>query len=162
RLLTPPSFRGTLMHARYGLSAIVACLLTAALARAQADQVILRPEPGGPMGVVNAVAFSPDGERIYAAGYDKEVRVWSLTPAGDFELNKKVAYRVPVAPGAAGTINALSASSDGRWLAAGGLGVMQGQADFRTVGMVFPAAGALTDDMLLDRGTIYVFDVNNP
>jgi WD40 repeat protein len=150
------------MNIRHGLSATVVCLLSAALAHARADQVLLRPEPGGPMGVVNAVAFSPDGERIYAAGYDKVVRVWSLTATGDFELSKKVAYRVPIAPGAAGTINALATSSDGRWLAAGGLGVMQGQADFRTVGMVVPAAGALTDDQLLDQGTIYVFDVNNP
>ncbi len=132
----------------------------AALARGQAEKVFLRLEPGGPTGVVNAVAFGPGGERLYAAGYDKVVRVWARNKDGSFERSK-IAYRVPVGPGLEGTINAVAADPGVKWLAVGGLGFMRGRADFRTVGMVFPALGAMTPEMLQDQGTILVFDVNN-
>ncbi len=146
------------MKIRTYLLVIIACFGAAAAAHADADKVFLRVEPRGPMAVLNAVAFSPDGNRLYAAGYEKVVRVWkddggTFTPA--------TAYRVPVGPGLDGTINALAVSPDGKWLAAGGLGLMRGRADFRTFGMVFPALGALTPKMLEDEGTIYVFDLKS-
>src|SRR6059036_1470214 len=59
------------MHPRPFLVALLAAAWAAAPAAAQADRVFLRPEPGGRMGVLTAVAFSPDGERLYAAGFDK-------------------------------------------------------------------------------------------
>ena len=148
------------MQLRTSIAVFVAFSWGAALARGQAEKVFLRLEPGGPIGVLNAVAFSPDGDRLYAAGYDKVVRVWARNKDGAFDPSG-IAYRVPVGPGLDGTINALAASPDGDWLAVGGLGLMRGRADFRTVGMVFPALGAMTPDMLQDQGTIFVFDVNN-
>jgi WD40 repeat protein len=141
------------------LIAVGASLIGGTLAYAQADKVILRLEPGGPTSALTAVAFSPDGQRLYATGFDKVVRVW-VQEQGTFKLSK-IAYRVPVAPGYAGTINALAVSPDGAWLAAGGLGVMRGGADFRTVGRVFPALGTKAREQLEDEGTIFVFNVNN-
>ncbi|HVS40232.1 MAG TPA: hypothetical protein VMS17_32035, partial [Gemmataceae bacterium] len=146
------------MKIRTSLAVIIACLSAAALAHAEPDKVFLRVEPRGPMGVLNAVAFSPDGDRLYAAGYDKVVRVWKNN-GGTFE--PATVYRVPVGPGLDGTINALAVSPDGAWLAVGGLGLMRGRADFRTFGMVFPVLGAVTPKMLEDEGTIFVFDLKS-
>src|ERR1700680_3711547 len=148
------------MKMRPYLIAIVTCFSVAALAHAQAEKAFLRLEPGGPTGVLNAVAFSPDGDRLYAAGYDKVVRVWARNKAGAFDLSN-IASRGPVGPRLAGTVHPLAASPDGQWLAVGGLALMRGRADFRTVGRVFPALGAMTPDMLPDQGAIFVFDVNN-
>src|SRR5207248_1846538 len=64
-------------------------------------------------------------------------------------------------PGLAGTINSVAVSPDGNWLAVGGQSVMRGSADYRTVGMVFPATGTKTREMLEDEGRIFVFKVNN-
>ncbi len=140
--------------------AVAACLSGGAPARAQVDKVFLRIDSGGPTGAVNAVAFSPDGQRLYAAGFDKVVHVWTVNKAGAFEISP-IAYRVPVGPGLDGTINAVAVSPDGKWLAVGGLGLMRGRADFRTVGMVFPSVGAVSPDMREDQGTIFVFNVDN-
>ncbi|HVS39122.1 MAG TPA: WD40 repeat domain-containing protein [Gemmataceae bacterium] len=151
------------MNVRTKLFVLVAGFGCAALARAQ-DKVFLRPEPGGPSSIVKAVAFGPygaDGQRLYAAGFDKTVHVWNLSNDGKVEPSKMV-YRVPIGAGLQGTINALAASPDGKWLAVGGIGVTSGQADYHQVGMVFPTLGALTKQMLEEQGAIYLFDVNNP
>src|SRR5205085_1529402 len=141
------------------LVAIGACLLGDTLSYAQADKVILRLETGGPTSPLTAVAFSPDGERLYATGFDKVVRVW--TREKESFRPSKIAYRVPVGPGYAGTINALAVSPDGNWLAVGGAGVRRGGGDLRSVDMVFPALGTLARERLEDEGTIFVFNVNN-
>ena len=111
------------------------------------------------MGVVTSVAFSPDGSRIYAAGYDKVVRVWALT-GGSFNPTK-ITYRVPVGPGLAGTINALAISPDGNWLAVGGLGVVRGAAKIGQVGIVVPTVGTVSHEALEDQGAIFVFNTTS-
>src|SRR5947209_5999188 len=98
--------------------AIVVCLLVGTRGYAQESKALLRVEPGGPSSRITSVAFSPDGERLYAVGYDKVVRVWAREQ-GEFKLSK-IAYRVPVGPGEAGAIYALAVSPDGNWLAVGG------------------------------------------
>jgi WD40 repeat protein len=119
---------------------------------------VLRLEAGGPTAAVTALAFAPDGRTLYAAGLDKVVRAWSLE-GGRFVLKRT--FRVPLGPGTAGAINALAVSADGKWLAAGGRGLMQGESDFRRPGIFVPR-DALNDSMWLDAGNVYVFDVTNP
>jgi WD40 repeat protein len=123
-----------------------------------AEKVLLRLEPGGPTSFVSAVAFSPDGRRLYAAGFDKVVTAWSLGPGDTFGPGEVVA-RVPIGPGLAGALNALAVSPDGKWLAVGGEGVFRGAADERTAGVVFPTVGAKTDEMRRDEGVIYVVNL---
>ncbi|MCS6852521.1 MAG: hypothetical protein NZ700_15285, partial [Gemmataceae bacterium] len=141
-------------------------LLTAGAVRAQAPllppgerEPFLRLETGGPTAVVTGLAFSPDGQMLYAAGWDKVVRVWVREPRTGRYLLAPHAYRVPIGPGLDGAINALALSSDGTWLAVGGRGVVRGESGFRDVGLVIPTAiGSLTPERRLDRGLIYVFN----
>jgi WD40 repeat protein len=120
------------------------------------DRPLLRLEAGGPTTFVTSLAFSPDGQTLYAAGYDKVVRVWKLQD-GQFTLDK-ASYRVPIGPGLNGAINAIALSPDGGLLAAAGRGVMRGEAGFRQEGMVVPQIGGLTPEMRADLGTIFIFD----
>jgi WD40 repeat protein len=63
----------------------------------------------GHTGRINALAWSPDGQRIASAGADKSLQVWDVT-AG----RKYFVYRHPSA-----TINCVAWSYDGRYLAMG-------------------------------------------
>jgi WD40 repeat protein len=121
---------------------------------------LLRLEAGGPTSFVTALAFNADGKILYAAGWDKVVRTWTLNGRGEFVLDRAV-YRVPVGPGNQGAINAMALSEDGNWLAVGGEGVFRQGSTFRRHGWVLPAAGGLTEDMLKDTGTIYLFNTRN-
>src|SRR5438309_6562703 len=124
------------MPTRSLLTALWILLLAGATARAQAQvppapagtagdtEPLLRLEAGGPTSYVTALAFSPDGKLLYAAGWDKVVRVWALNAQGQFVLDR-AAYRVPLGPGLNGAINALALSEDGTWLAIGGMGVFR-------------------------------------
>ncbi len=118
---------------------------------------LLRLEAGGPTSYVTALTFSRDGKTLYAAGWDKVVRAWSLNDRGEFVL-QTAAYRVPLGPGRGGAINAIALSEDGNWLAVGGLGVFRGEAGFRQDGLIFPAASSLGPEMSKDLGTIYLFN----
>lgn len=141
--------------------ALIALGSTAQEAGAPPDEPILRTEAGGPSGPVMGLAFSPDGGTLYEGGWDKVVRVWVRDPeAGRFGADPAATYRVPVGPGSEGAINAIARSDDGRWLAAAGSAVVRGGAGFRRAGLMIPS-GALTDPMLLDRGTIFVFDTRS-
>src|SRR5262249_51195252 len=84
---------------------------------------LLRLEAGGPTTYVTSLAFSADGQTLYAAGFDKVVRVWGLDKqTGKFVLDR-ASYRVPIGPGLEGAINAMALSPDGTWLAAAGMSV---------------------------------------
>jgi WD40 repeat protein len=119
---------------------------------------VLRLEAAGPTSFVTALAFSPDGQLLYAAGWDKVVRVWALKPNGDFVLDPRQTYRVPLGPGNDGAINALALSDRGTWLAVGGKGKYRGAPDFRMGGWVEPSVSVLDADMLQDQGMIHVFN----
>jgi WD40 repeat protein len=140
-------------------------VLTAAPAPAQDKEAagdrkpVLRLEAGGPTSNVTALAFSPDGRTLYAAGYDKVVRAWAYNAKkGTFEPQPDSAYRVPIGTGLRGAINTLALSPEGKLLAVGGLGVISKGATFEDLGVILPAAGALTPEMRRDEGVIYVFD----
>lgn len=121
---------------------------------------LLRLEAEGPTSFVTSLTFSPDGKRLYAAGFDKVVRVWTANAKGQFELDK-ASYRVPIGPGIDGTINTIALSPDERWLAVAGQGIVRGAADFRRPGLVIPKTGGFTEAMWRDQGTIYVFNTQN-
>jgi WD40 repeat protein len=122
---------------------------------------LLRLEAGGPTAPVTALAFSPDSQTLYAAGFDKIVRAWQRdAQSGQFTPATR-AYRVPVGPGTAGILNALAVSPDGEWLAVSGLGLWQDAAGFREAGKVFPVP-ALNREMRRQRATIYLFQTKPP
>ncbi len=118
---------------------------------------VLRVEAGGPTAFVTALAFSADGKTLYAAGFDKVVRVWGFDDNTRRFTLSSTAYRVPTAPGTGGVINCLALSPDGTWLAVAGRMVFRGETDYRASGYVLPTVGALDTDRRLDVGTIYVF-----
>src|SRR5947207_12877397 len=139
-------------------------LLTVALAQAAPPLPVLDDKPtpqvdaGGPSAAVTALAFSADGETLYATGLDKVVRVWTLQK-GRFVL--KTAYRVPVGPGNAGAVNAVALSPDGAWVAMAGRAPMRGEASFRHGGVIVEAT-ALSPEQNQDAGVIYVASTANP
>jgi WD40 repeat protein len=120
---------------------------------------LLRVEPGGPMSLVTSLAFSPNGQTLYAAGWDKVVRCWAQN-ARTKQWEPRPAFRVPLGPGADGKINALALSGDGNWLAVAGSGVIRTRAGFRERGVVLPVL-AMDPAMRQDQGAIYVFDTRN-
>src|SRR5436309_3021316 len=105
-------------HPRTLAWAVLASLLTTS-AYAQGPAIpagdrepLLRLEAGGPTSFVTSLVFSPDGRRLYAAGFDKVVRVWTLNAkTGQFELDR-ASYRIPIGPGSDGAINAVALSPD--------------------------------------------------
>jgi WD40 repeat protein len=121
---------------------------------------VLRTEPGGPTSLVTALSFSGDGKRLYAAGFDKVVRVWVAGNDGKFALDK-AAYRVPIGPGIDGTINAVALSPDEKWLAVAGQGIVRGAADFRVPGLILSKTGGFNKSMWEDQGLIYVFSTQD-
>jgi WD40 repeat protein len=118
---------------------------------------ILRVQAGGPTSYVRALAASPDGKTFYVGGYDKVVRVYTLGNGGEFAL-ERMTYRVPIAPGLDGAINAVAVSPDGTWLAAAGMGVVRESAGYRRPGLVVFREGRMTPEMWRDQGTIWLFN----
>jgi WD40 repeat protein len=116
-------------------------------------------ETGGPTSLVSALAFSPDGEVLYAAGWDKVIRVWVRDRNSGRFLPDKVVYRVPTAAGLDGAINSMALSPDGVWLAAGGRMLARGESGYRDVGVIVPTvSGAYSSEMHQDRGLIFLFN----
>ena len=123
-------------------------------------QPIIRLDTPGPQAQITGLCFSPAGDRLYVAGFDKVVWSWQLNRAtGRFVQDFTTAYRVPVGPGLAGAINCLSVSPDGKWLAVAGRGTQRGEMGFHDPWGVVVATTLHRDpEAELDAGTIFVFD----
>jgi WD40 repeat protein len=158
------------MPKQWLITASMILLLSGTTARAQGKAVpipagaagdtepLLRLEAGGPASSVNALAFSPDGQTLYAAGFDKVVRGWRLeAPGKQFALDP-VAFRVPVGPGRTGVLNVLAISPDGAWVAASGRGVFRIASRSREPGRIYPYLPPHDSEMLREQATIYLFD----
>jgi WD40 repeat protein len=148
------------------VAAVLAVPLLFTTARAQAprplpvldEKPVPQVDAGGPSAAVLSLAFSADGETLYAAGLDKVVRVWTMRQ-GNFVL--KTTYRVPIGPGNLGAINAVALSPDGKWLAMAGRAPIRGESGFRLSGVIV-GSGALSADQNRDAGVIYVANTANP
>jgi WD40 repeat protein len=151
------------MNCRMLSLAIAVTFAGSVLAQEKNDvKPLLRLEAGGPTSNVTAVAFSPDGKTLYAAGFDKVVRGWIWNDAKKlFELDDALAFRVPIGPGLDGAINAIAISDDGKWLAVGGFGVVGEGMKFNEAGRIIPTKGGLTAAMREERGQISVFNVRD-
>lgn len=119
---------------------------------------LLRLEAGGATSYVTALAFSPDGQTLYAAGFDKVVRAWRWNGQSKQFVLDPVAFRVPVGPGRTGFLNVLAVSPDGSWMAASGLGVFRVGSRSREPGRIYPYLPPKNSEMLREQATIYVFD----
>ena len=137
----------------------VAVLLAGVTAAETVDSPLLKLDSDGPTSFITSLAFSPDGRTLYAAGTDKIVRAWKLNDRGLFVLDRPSTLRVPIGPGAAGAINCIAVSGDGKHVAVAGEGLMRGTAGFDQPGLVVPSHGGVTKDMRQDQGVIYVFDL---
>ncbi|MEX0725189.1 MAG: WD40 repeat domain-containing protein [Planctomycetaceae bacterium] len=103
------------------------------------------------------MVFTPDGRRLYAAGWDKVVHCW-VRDGQNWTYRKELVLRVPIGGEIDGVISSIAISSDGSLLAAGGKAPKRGVAGQRDRG-VSMSADELTNEQKLDEGLIYVFDL---
>ncbi|WP_010585378.1 WD40 repeat domain-containing protein [Schlesneria paludicola] len=117
---------------------------------------VLRLETNGPRSYVSGLAFSPDGQHLYATGWDKAVQVWNLQK-DHYAYSSGATLRVPTGAGPFGELNGLALSTNGVWLAAAGQGQPREVPGERTYGWVLPASN-ISQISQLDNGMIYVFN----
>jgi hypothetical protein len=118
--------------------------------------VLAHPGPHAP---VTALAFTPNGATLYVAGFDKQVRRYTLV-LGKFVLTGS--FRVPIGPGDAGVINALAVSPDGKWVAAAGRALMRDESWADTEDGIAVEARHLGPLFRRDAGVVYLFDPTRP
>ncbi|MEM7775186.1 MAG: PDZ domain-containing protein [Pseudomonadota bacterium] len=119
----PPQLRTTLNVLRNGASRS----LTLTLAKRPTGRTAPKPtgvdadgprlmlDPGGHMGLVGDVIFTPDETQLISGSDDKVIRVWDITRRQTVRT-----IRGEIGPGNAGMIYAMALSPDGRWLVAAG------------------------------------------
>jgi WD40 repeat protein len=108
--------------------------------------------PGGPGGIVRALAFRADGTRFYSAGFDKAIQGWDLAAASR-SIQREARTRAllvqtlrwEISRGLRGTINVLAASPEGAFLAVGGFSARDSTGDI----VVFDARAARVERALL-------------
>ncbi|MBM3982522.1 MAG: hypothetical protein FJ304_20075 [Planctomycetes bacterium] len=148
---------------RFGLLAL-ALIVHPPLAPAQDPDVPLLPADRtphlvvahpGPHAPVTALVFAPNGETLYVAGFDKQVRRYALVKG---KWTAAGAYRVPIGPGNAGVVNALALSPDGRWLAAAGRAPLRGETSGGGTDRVSTDLSQIPALLRRDCGVVYLFD----
>jgi len=147
------------MNVRQLCAALVLLLAPAALSAQDMvvdREPVLRVDAGGPTAVVTSLAFSPNDNVLYTAGFDKLVRAYAHN--GTEFIASKDSYRVPIGPGIDGAINAIALSPDGAFLAVAGRGVLRGAPSHRERGIFVPTLQYLSQEMWEDQGTISVIE----
>ena len=79
--------------------------------------------PGGPVSKVHSLEFSPDSSKLFVAGSDKSLQIWSLAELGIGRTLRPILSQTihwPIARGNRGAINAIAISPDGNRVAIGG------------------------------------------
>lgn len=155
------------------LSAVALAIAAVALARPLAAQPkaknVLPPTDKSPRLVLthdrpaaptHALAFAPDGNTLYVAGFDKQVRRYQLGKNG---WEPGDAFRVPVGPGLGGVVNALAVAADperpeGKWVAVAGRAPVRGEAWTGPADGLFESYRDDPDDVRGDAGIVYLFD----
>ena len=137
-----------------------ASLLTRTYGQAEPPrEPILQIQGRGPASRITGLAFSPSGDTLYAAGWDKQIWVWQRDDQGRYQPDTNSTFRVPIGPGLDGVINAIAVSPDGQWLAVGGRSIFEGASGFHDFGKILPVS-AMTNSMRADQGRIFVFNTN--
>ena len=88
-------------------------VLTTSVAAQQDNKVVpaFRLEPDASSSFVTAMKFSPDGQTLYVAGWNKTVQVWELDDQTNrFVRNRTRTFRVPIGPGVFGAIQTIDVS----------------------------------------------------
>ncbi|MGQ9575815.1 MAG: caspase family protein [Thermoguttaceae bacterium] len=113
------------------------------LIRVEAEQPRLRINSGGHIGVVHALAFSPDSTRLYSGGTDKAVEVWNLSVyTRDLQsvFLRERTIRWQVARGPLGQVYALAVDPKEGLVALAGFGAMTSRGEIL---LVDPKTGRL-------------------
>ncbi len=113
----------------------------------------LRLNAGGHTATVEALAFTPDGERLCSAGLDKNVLVWNLSNLRDLKRTflRERTIRWQVARGLRGSIYALASAPNDGLLAIGGYGAMGSLGEIL---LVDPVKGTLVKVLEGHRQTV--------
>ena len=118
--------------------------------------LILQYDAGGIDNIVKAIQWSADGKTLYAAGWNKVVQVYHLDEATqEFRYLPQQNFRIPVATGRSGIIEAMVVSPSGRTLVVAG-SAWSGVSSTST-GYVWPRSSGGEKDWQ-QIGSIYVFD----
>ena len=118
--------------------------------------LILQYDAGGIDNIVKAIQWSADGKTLYAAGWNKVVQVYHLDEATqEFRYLPQQNFRIPVATGRSGIIEAMVVSASGRTLVVAG-SAWSGVSSTST-GYVWPRSSGGEKDWQ-QIGSIYVFD----
>ncbi len=122
------------------------------------SEPIMRLDGAAPRTLVTACAFSPNGDRLYVVGFDKRVQVF-VRRRGNYVAEPRLTLRVPLGPGRLGVLNTVRVSPDGRWLATAGNSLISSAAGYRRQGVLVPKKLVMSEAMLEEQGTIYLYDL---
>lgn len=88
---------------------------------AEKGKATLMLDSGSHNGSVTQALFTPDSKRLVTISADKTIRIWDIASRESVAL-----FRMPTGPGQDGELHAAALSADGKYLAVGGTGFVDG------------------------------------